>query len=60
VHQRIAQALVERFPEVAEVEPALVAHHYTEAALTIGLSLSGRKPGSVPFSAPPIWNRSVI
>ncbi|MGZ3460493.1 MAG: protein kinase domain-containing protein, partial [Archangium sp.] len=30
-HQRIAQALVEHFPEVAETRPELVAHHYTEA-----------------------------
>src|SRR5262249_46661345 len=32
-HQRIAQVLVERFPETVEVEPELVAHHYTEAGL---------------------------
>src|SRR5262245_37059462 len=29
-HQRIAEALVERFPEVAAGEPELVAHHFTE------------------------------
>jgi tetratricopeptide (TPR) repeat protein len=28
-----AQTLVERFTEVAEAEPALIAHHYTEAGL---------------------------
>ncbi|MSP12518.1 MAG: adenylate/guanylate cyclase domain-containing protein [Chloroflexi bacterium] len=33
-HQRIAQALVERFPEVAETQPELVAHHYSEAGLS--------------------------
>ena len=60
VHLRIAQALVVRFPEAAEVEPALVAHHYTEAGFTIRLSPSGTKPGSVLFSAPPIWKRSAI
>src|SRR3989449_9222260 len=32
-HQRIAQVLVERFPETAETQPELVAHHYTEAGL---------------------------
>jgi predicted ATPase len=32
-HQRIAQALVERFPETAETQPELLAHHYTEAGL---------------------------
>src|SRR5262249_62163738 len=31
-HQRIAQVLVAHFPEVAETQPELVAHHYTEAA----------------------------
>jgi class 3 adenylate cyclase/predicted ATPase len=32
-HRQIAQALQERFPEIAEAQPELVAHHYTEAAL---------------------------
>jgi class 3 adenylate cyclase/tetratricopeptide (TPR) repeat protein len=32
-HQRIAQMLATRFPEMAETRPALLAHHYTEAAL---------------------------
>jgi predicted ATPase len=32
-HQRIAQVLAERFPETAETQPELVAHHYTEAGL---------------------------
>jgi class 3 adenylate cyclase/predicted ATPase len=32
-HQRIAQVLHERFPETAETQPELLAHHYTEAAL---------------------------
>ena len=32
-HRRIAQTLVERFPEVAEAEPAIIAHHYMEAGL---------------------------
>src|SRR2546430_11723259 len=30
-HTRIAQALEARFPEVAEVQPELLAYHYTEA-----------------------------
>jgi class 3 adenylate cyclase/tetratricopeptide (TPR) repeat protein len=30
-HRRIAQALVEHFPDVAETRPELLAHHYTEA-----------------------------
>jgi predicted ATPase/class 3 adenylate cyclase len=33
-HQRIAQVLVDRFPESVETQPALVAHYYTEAGLT--------------------------
>ena len=32
-HRRIAQTLIERFPEVAEAEPAVIAHHYMEAGL---------------------------
>ena len=32
-HERIAQVLQAQFPEAAEVQPELVAHHYTEAAL---------------------------
>src|SRR6266704_6735343 len=30
-HQRIAQVLEERFPELCETQPELLAHHYTEA-----------------------------
>jgi predicted ATPase len=33
-HHRIAQALEARFPETAETQPELVAHHYTEADLS--------------------------
>jgi predicted ATPase len=32
-HQRIAQELAEYFPETAEAQPELLAHHYTEAGL---------------------------
>ncbi len=32
-HQRIAQVLEEQFPEIANTEPELLAHHYTEAQL---------------------------
>jgi class 3 adenylate cyclase/predicted ATPase len=32
-HQRITQALEEQFPETAEAQPELLAHHYTEAGL---------------------------
>jgi predicted ATPase len=32
-HQQTAQVLEERFPEIAETQPELLAHHYTEAGL---------------------------
>ena len=32
-HQRIAQVLEERFPDTAQTQPELLAHHYTEAGL---------------------------
>ena len=33
MHERIAEVLATLFPEVAETEPELLAHHYTEAHL---------------------------
>jgi hypothetical protein len=33
-HRQIAQVLVNHFPETAEAQPELVAHHYTEASLS--------------------------
>jgi predicted ATPase len=32
-HSRTAQVLIERFPETANTQPELVAHHYTQAGL---------------------------
>jgi predicted ATPase/class 3 adenylate cyclase len=32
-HERIARILEERFPDVRETQPQLLAHHYTEASL---------------------------
>jgi len=32
-HQRIAQVLAMHFPDTAETQPELLAHHYTEAGL---------------------------
>jgi predicted ATPase/class 3 adenylate cyclase len=32
-HQRVAQVLEARFPEICETQPELVAYHYTEASL---------------------------
>lgn len=34
IHQQIAQLFETRFPEAVEVQPELVAHHYTEANCT--------------------------
>ncbi|MCH8844795.1 MAG: tetratricopeptide repeat protein, partial [SAR324 cluster bacterium] len=34
IHARIAASIAERFPEQAESEPEVLAHHYTEAGLT--------------------------
>jgi class 3 adenylate cyclase/tetratricopeptide (TPR) repeat protein len=34
-HERIAQTLVEQFPEEAETRPEFIAHHYTEAGLNV-------------------------
>src|SRR4029453_2326395 len=33
-HQRIAQVLEAQFPDIALLQPELVAHHYTEAGLS--------------------------
>jgi TOMM system kinase/cyclase fusion protein len=32
-HQRIAQVLEQRFPDLCETQPELLAHHYTEAGV---------------------------
>ena len=34
LHQRIAEALRDKFPDVVEAEPELIAEHYTRAGLT--------------------------
>jgi class 3 adenylate cyclase/tetratricopeptide (TPR) repeat protein len=33
LHQRIAETLCERFPKIADAEPEVVAHHFTQAHL---------------------------
>jgi TOMM system kinase/cyclase fusion protein len=33
-HQQIATAIEKRFPEIVEIQPELVAHHYTAAGLS--------------------------
>jgi predicted ATPase len=34
-HQRIAQMVEERFSEISETQPALLAHHYTKAVVLV-------------------------
>jgi predicted ATPase len=44
-HQRIAQVLAEQFPETAETQPELLAHHYTEAGLNAQAVLYWQRAG---------------
>src|SRR5713101_3115066 len=44
-HQRIAQVLEARFAETAETQPELVAHHYTEAGLSVQASPYWQRAG---------------
>src|SRR2546428_9622441 len=34
-HQRVAQVLEAQFPDTAQTQPELLAHHYTEAGLNV-------------------------
>jgi predicted ATPase len=45
LHRRIAEALRDRFPTVAETGPELVAHHFTQAGLTEAAVQWGQKAG---------------
>jgi class 3 adenylate cyclase len=47
LHARIASALAGRFPEIAAVQPALLAHHCTEGGLTARVPRTSRS-GIVP------------
>jgi predicted ATPase len=44
-HQRMAQVLVERFPDTVEAQPELLAHHYTEAGLMTQAVLYWQRAG---------------
>ena len=44
-HQRIAQVLEAQFPETAEAQPELLAHHYTEAGLIAQAILYWQRAG---------------
>ena len=52
-HQRIAQVLEARFPEICETQPELLAHHYTEAGLSSRPFPTGSGRASAPSSARP-------
>lgn len=44
-HRRIAEVLAEQFPDVAETEPELLAHHYTEAGHAEAAILHWKRAG---------------
>jgi hypothetical protein len=53
LHRRVAEILRDRFPDTAAAEPEVVAHHFTQAALTDACHRmvgQGRRPGAAPFS----------
>ena len=35
LHRRIGESLRDRFPNLAQTEPEIIAHHFTQAGLTI-------------------------
>jgi class 3 adenylate cyclase/predicted ATPase len=49
VHRRIAEVLENRFPDTAETEPELLAHHYTEAGLTEPAVIHWQRAGKRAF-----------
>jgi class 3 adenylate cyclase/predicted ATPase len=44
-HRRLAETLERQFPEVAEKQPELIAHHYTEAGLAEPAVIFWRRAG---------------
>ena len=50
LHARIANALVERFPAMAESMPEVVAHHFTEAGLTSEAISYWRRAGRLAYA----------
>src|SRR5262249_8835498 len=45
LHRTIAQLLTERFPDTAEAQPEVLAHHYTEAGQSEGAVAAWRRAG---------------
>ena len=58
-HAHIAQVLEEQFPEVAEVQPELLAYHYTRRSEVHKPSHIGNALASALLSARPTMKRSV-
>ena len=54
-HQRIAQVLEEQFPETAEAQPELLAHHYTEAGSHRAGGWLLAELVNEPSNAQPMW-----
>ena len=57
-HQRIAQVLEAQFPETAETQPELLAHHYTEAGLAEP-AVGYWQRASAAGNGQPMWKRSI-
>src|SRR5262249_57665200 len=58
-HQRIAQVLEAQFPDTAQTQPELVAHHYTEAGLNVHAVSYWQRAGSARVIARPMWTLSL-
>jgi len=48
-HQRIVQVVEVQFPDIAETQPELLAHHYTEAGLTEPAVIWWQRAGETAF-----------
>ena len=58
VHLRIAEALERAFPDAADTQPEVLAHHFTEAGRTESAIEYWRGPGIAPASGRPTPRRS--
>ena len=60
LHKRIANEIATRFPDVAEREPELLAHHYSEAEMTDRALEFWRCAAVGPQQAWPMLRRSAM
>lgn len=58
-HRQIAQMLEDRFAEIKENQPELIAYHYTEAGWAESAISTGRRQGNKPPSVQPMSRRLV-